>query len=97
MYDLLLAHQEALTPADIERYARELDLEVERVWEELRHHAYAPRVAEDVASADASGVSGTPSFFVNGRRHHGAYDIETLTAAVRLARGRARLAAKVPT
>jgi Na+/H+ antiporter NhaA len=97
MYDLLLAHQDALTPADIERYSGELDLEVERVWEELRHHAYAPRVAEDVASADASGVSGTPSFFVNGRRHHGAYDIETLTAAVRLARGRARLAAKVPT
>ncbi len=49
------------------------------------------RVAEDVASADASGVSGTPTFFINGRRHYGAYDIDTLTAAVRAARNRTRL------
>jgi protein-disulfide isomerase len=46
-------------------------------------------VAEDVASADASGVSGTPTFFINGRRHQGAYDIDTLTTAVRSARNRA--------
>ncbi len=97
LYDLLLAHQEALTPGDIERYAQQLDLDIERMWEELRRHVYAPRVAADVASADASGVSGTPSFFINGRRHRGAYDVETLTAAVRLARGRARLAAEVLT
>ena len=45
-------------------------------------------------SADASGVSGTPSFFINGRRHHGAYDHETLTAAVSAARRRARLLEK---
>ena len=51
-------------------------------------------MAEDVASADASGVAGTPSFFINGRRHQGAYDIETLTAAVRAARNRARLREK---
>jgi protein-disulfide isomerase len=33
-------------------------------------------------------VSGTPTFFINGRRHHGAYDIAGLTAAVRTARKR---------
>jgi protein-disulfide isomerase len=44
-----------------------------------------------VASADASGVAGTPSFFINGRRHQGAYDIDTLSRAVRAARTRARL------
>ena len=49
-------------------------------------------MSEDVASADESGVSGTPTFFVNGRRHHGAYDIATLTEAVGAARRRARLA-----
>ena len=43
------------------------------------------RVAEDVRSADASGVSGTPTFFVNGRRHQGVYDIDTLTRAVKAA------------
>jgi protein-disulfide isomerase len=51
-------------------------------------------VSEDVVSADESGVSGTPSFFVNGRRHHGAYDIGTVTDAVKPARGRVRLAVK---
>ena len=40
------------------------------------------RVSEDVASADESGVSGTPTFFINGRRHYGVYDIDTLTEAV---------------
>jgi predicted DsbA family dithiol-disulfide isomerase len=48
-------------------------------------------VADDVASADSSGVSGTPSFFINGRRHYGAYDLDTLSQAVRAALRRARL------
>ena len=52
-------------------------------------HAGAARVAEDVDSADLSGVSGTPTFFINGRRHYGAYDIATLSAAVRAAGARA--------
>ena len=47
-----------------------------------------PQIAEDVESADMSGVSGTPSFFINGHRHQGAYDIDTLSKAVRLARAR---------
>jgi protein-disulfide isomerase len=91
MYDAFLSHQDALTPQDITRIAKDLDLDVDRFWSEVRRHEYARRVAEDVASADASGVSGTPSFFINGRRHQGAYDIDTLTAAVRAARNRARL------
>jgi Na+/H+ antiporter NhaA len=94
-YDALLAHQETLTAPELRRHAEELALDVERFWEELRRHEHAPRVAEDVASADASGVSGTPTFFINGRRHHGAYDIDTLTAAVRATRGRAGLIASV--
>jgi Na+/H+ antiporter NhaA len=90
-YDALLSHQEMLSPTELRRQAQELGLEVERFWDELRHHAHAPRVGEDVASADASGVSGTPTFFINGRRHHGAYDIDTLTTAVRSIRARASL------
>ncbi len=62
-----------------------------RFWDELRRREHAERVADDVATADASGVAGTPSFFINGRRHRGAYDIDTLTAAVRTAAWRARL------
>jgi Na+/H+ antiporter NhaA len=91
MYDALLSHQDSLTPQGISAIAHDLDLDVERFWAEIRRHEYAPRVAEDVASADASGVSGTPTFFINGRRHQGAYDIDTLTASVRAARNRAQL------
>jgi Na+/H+ antiporter NhaA len=91
IYDAFLGHQDALTPQDISRVARELGLDAERLWAEVRRHEHAPRVAEDVASADASGVSGTPTFFINGRRHQGAYDIDTLKAAVRAARNRTRL------
>ena len=92
-YDALFAHQGTFTPQDLERFARELGLDVERFNHELRHRVYTPRVADDVSSADASGVSGTPTFFINGRRHYGAYDVDTLATAVRSARRRAGLVA----
>jgi Na+/H+ antiporter NhaA len=85
MHDLLLSHQDALDPSDLIAYADQLGLDVARFTSDLRAHTGAGRVAEDVDSADLSGVSGTPTFFVNGRRHHGAYDIDTLSAAVRVA------------
>jgi protein-disulfide isomerase len=88
MHDLLLGHQDALRPKDLVRYAEELGLDVERFVDDLRRHAYAARIADDVGSADLSGVTGTPTFFINGRRHHGAYDIATLSEAVRVARAR---------
>jgi protein-disulfide isomerase len=90
MHDRLLAAQDQLTPRDLRRHAEELGLDVERFWDELRRREHAERIAEDVASADASGVAGTPSFFINGRRHHGAYDVDTLSAAVRAAWRRKR-------
>ena len=49
---------------------------------ELLRHVHAGRVAQDVESADLSGVSGTPTFFVNGRRHYGAFDAASLTQAI---------------
>jgi Na+/H+ antiporter NhaA len=91
MHDKLLDRQDQLTAPDLARRAEELGLDAERFWDELRHREHAPRVAEDVGTADASGVAGTPTFFINGRRHQGAYDIATLTAAVRAARDRSRL------
>jgi Na+/H+ antiporter NhaA len=94
MHDKLLSSQDELTPRDLKRYAEELGLDVERLWDELRRREHADRVADDVTSADTSGVAGTPSFFINGRRHQGTYDVQTLTAAVRAARSRARLKEK---
>ena len=93
MHDLLLGHQDALRPSDLVGYAEQLNLDVERFSTDLRTRAGAARIAEDVDSADLSGVSGTPTFFINGRRHYGAYDIGTLSKAVRAAGARASLVA----
>jgi Na+/H+ antiporter NhaA len=82
MHDLLLEHQDHLVPADLVRYAAELDLDVDRFHDDLKRHVHKTRVAQDVESADVSGATGTPTFFVNGQRHYGAYDLDSLAAAV---------------
>jgi protein-disulfide isomerase len=86
MHDLLISHQKELRPPDLRDYAQQLGLDEERFWDGLRRRAHAGRVARDVESADLSRVAGTPTFFVDGRRHQGEYDAATLGAAVRTAR-----------
>jgi Na+/H+ antiporter NhaA len=88
MHDQLLAHQGALTRRDVLDYAAGLGLDTERFARDLLGHTGDEKIFADVDSADLSGVSGTPTFFVNGKRHHGAYDIESLTSAVKAARAR---------
>jgi protein-disulfide isomerase len=88
MHDLLLQHQDALTRDDLLHYAERLDVDTPRLGDDLDRGAYATRIAQDVESADLSGVSGTPTFFINGQRHYGAYDIDTLTAAITAERQR---------
>ncbi len=92
MHDVLLSHQDHLDEEDLTRYATDLGLDVRKFLDDLHHNTGAAQIAEDVGSAELSGVSGTPTFFVNGRRHHGAYDIATLSAAVRAAGARANIA-----
>ena len=92
MHDVLLSHQDHLDEEDLTRYATDLGLDVEKFLDDLHHNTGAAQIAEDVGSAELSGVSGTPTFFVNGRRHHGAYDIATLSAVVRAAGARANIA-----
>jgi predicted DsbA family dithiol-disulfide isomerase len=75
-------HQNALSPRDLIGYAEQLGLDVGRFSDELEAHRRRNRIAEDVAGADRSNVAGTPTSFVNGRRHYGAYDIRSLTEAV---------------
>jgi NhaA family Na+:H+ antiporter len=60
---------EGLTEEKLTRIAREFGLDDESRSEQARE-----RVAEDTASAAASGVFVTPSFFINGRRYEGAWD-----------------------
>jgi Na+/H+ antiporter NhaA len=91
MHDLLLEHQDELTAKDLVEYAEQLGLDVKSFTEDLKNSRWSERVAADVESADVSGVAGTPSFFVNGQRQVGAYDIATLSRAVRTARAQAEI------
>jgi protein-disulfide isomerase len=92
MHDTLMDHQGALNVPDLARYAAELGLDVARFTGDLRRNAFAYRVAEDVDSADLATVSGTPTFFINGNRYYGAFDLAALKEAVRAAKARAVLA-----
>jgi Na+/H+ antiporter NhaA len=94
MHDQLLDHQGELTGKDLLRYSGLIGLDVDRFIRDLRNGAGQAAVAEDVDSADLSGVSGTPTFFINGLRHHGAYDIQELSQAVRAARARALISSR---
>ncbi|MEV7811249.1 MULTISPECIES: Na+/H+ antiporter NhaA [Streptomyces] len=94
MHDVLMSHQGELRLDHLRKYADALGLDTQRFDRDLRSHRGAARIAEDVESADLSQVAGTPTFFVNGRRHHGAYDIGSLSAAVRAARERAAIGAR---
>ncbi len=89
MHDLLLSRQDKLMPTDLMRYAREQSLDETRFHEDIKRHKHSARVAQDIESADLSGVSGTPTFFINGLRHYGAFDIDSLTSAIKIARARA--------
>jgi protein-disulfide isomerase len=93
MHDRLLDHQDALTVRDLIGHAAALGLDTERFAADLRKHVGKAHVDEDVDSADLSSVSGTPTFFINGMRHYGAYDIENLRKAVKLAAARTKITA----
>ncbi len=82
MHDLLFRNQDKLLARDLERYAAELGLDVERFARDLRDGRLRPRVAQDAEGADAAGVVGTPTFFINGVLYRGPRDITSLDAAV---------------
>jgi Na+/H+ antiporter NhaA len=91
MHDQLLSHQGDLRAKDLAAYAGELGLDVARFRGDLDARVGAEHIAEDLDGAELSGAAGTPSFFINGSRHHGAYDLETLTRQIHLARIRVTL------
>jgi len=88
MHDLLYENQKHLEAADLHRYAEQLGLDVDRFDDELRRHVHADRVREDFMSGVRSGVNGTPTFFIDGERHDGSYDLASLVAAIELRRSR---------
>ncbi len=85
MHDLLLANQRALTPRDLAGYAERLGLDTRQFAADLEQHTYQPEVKADFMSGVRSGVSGTPTFFINGVRYDGSYDLDSLARAVQKA------------
>ncbi len=85
MHDMLFEHQDRLEVQDVIGYAAALRLDLQRFGIDLSQHTCAPRVREDFLGGIRSGVNGTPTFFVNGVRHNGGYDLESLIAALRSA------------
>jgi protein-disulfide isomerase len=85
MHDTLFEHQHALDDLHLIEYATELGLDVARFQLELASHVHAARVREDYLSALRSGANGTPTFFINGRRHDGSYDEQALLLALEAA------------
>jgi protein-disulfide isomerase len=84
MHRLLFAHQDRLAPPDLIGHASTLRLDLRRFALDLETHAHAPRVREDFLGGVRSGVNGTPTFFTNGVRHNGGYDVESLVEALRM-------------
>jgi NhaA family Na+:H+ antiporter len=82
MHDRLFAHQDELDAPGLLDHAAVLGLDLERFARELGDGTYGQRVRDDVVGAEASGVEGTPTFFVNGVRHAGRAGTDELAAAL---------------
>ena len=85
MHDILYKHQQALEDEDLKNYAELLKFNIPKFQSDLYNHSFAERVREDFLSGIRSGVNGTPTFFINGRRYNDSLDGETLTASLRSA------------
>ena len=81
-HDALFASQPKLSPETIIEVGRDLGLDAARMQAEIESGTHRDRIARDVASADASGATGTPTFFTNGKRFFGAYDAGSLVEAL---------------
>jgi protein-disulfide isomerase len=82
MHDLIFEHQNRLQRADLEVYAGRAGLDLDRFRSDLDSHRWASKIRAQFRSGVISGVNGTPTFFVNGRRHDGGYQLEELVRLV---------------
>jgi protein-disulfide isomerase len=82
MHDLLYEHQDALEPPDLFEYAARLGLELDGFERDLRSPISFDKIGADLRSGAISGVNGTPTFFVNGYRHDGDFDHDSLWNAI---------------
>ncbi len=82
MHNQLFLHSDELELQDLAGYAGLLGLDVEEFLRDIDEQRHAARIREDVASAEASGARGTPTFFIGSQRHVGPWDARSLIEAL---------------
>jgi protein-disulfide isomerase len=83
MHDLLYENQDRLDDGGLlDELAQGLHLAPAQLHEALETKEFQPRVKADFSGGVRSGVNGTPTFFINGQRHDGSYDFDSLVEAV---------------
>jgi protein-disulfide isomerase len=82
MHDHLYENQDRLDDALLVELAQQLHLDLEKLRQALASKEFEPRVRADFRGGVRSGVNGTPTFFINGQRHDGAYDYASLVEAI---------------
>jgi protein-disulfide isomerase len=76
MHDILFKNQSALTAADLEKYAKDIGLDMTKFKAAMDSHKYAAQVEADTQQGSSLGVQGTPAAFVNGQLVSGAVPVE---------------------
>jgi len=82
MYDYLFEHQNELDDRHLLVYGQRIGLDIERFKKEISEHIYEPIIMESLKNGIKSGVQGTPTFFLNGVRYEGSWDLETLLKTI---------------
>jgi len=82
MHDALFVHLRLLGDEHLGLYVSRLGLDATRLRRDIDTHVYAPRVQVDYEGGERSGVTGTPSIFINGVRYDGPIDVEPLAATL---------------
>ena len=83
MHDRMYAGFPDLSRKTIMRYAQEIGLDVPRFTAELDSHKYKARVASEEHEGENAGVGGTPTFFINGKKYNGLFDLATVTPIIK--------------
>jgi protein-disulfide isomerase len=82
MHDCLFENQQSLEDEDLLECGALAGLDIHRIVRDMREGRYLNRIREDFLSGARSGVNGTPTFFINGVRHDGSWDLLTLMTAI---------------
>jgi protein-disulfide isomerase len=83
MHDRFYEHQHELEGLDLDLHAQAAGLDIDRWKKDLRQPEYGERVRQDIETGLQSGVTGTPTFFINGIQYRGSYDFDSMLAAIR--------------